>query len=422
MPVLNGTAPVGVGSLLCADRDAPACRALSRSPLFLLTLVLLTSLGPFAMSVFVPALPMIQAAFAVPGAVAQLTLSVSLIAMACASLAYGNLADRFGRRPVLLAGIALGIAGSLLCAAGPGIGTLIVGRALQAAGASAGYVLARVVVQDVYGEARSARVLAYVTAAMTLAPLCGPLVGGHLIEGVGWRAVFLVTAVLAAALLLLVGLRLPETRPAPGSRPAGGLFGDLAALLRDAAYLRFMAFGTLIQAAFFGFIAGAPYLMTEFLGYPPSVYGYYFAMVPLGYFTGSLLAGRFGQALSADRLTQAGAVAGVAACALGWFWTAGAQTQPLALFLPAALLSVTCGLALPGAQAGMLAAAGARAGAGSGLFSFVQLLASALAAQLVGLLQALGPAGLFAVMAGSVALGLIGYTLCAAAVRTADNA
>lgn len=399
----------------CADRASAACQALARSPLFLVTLVLVTALGPLAMSAFVPAIPAIQSDLAVNGSVAQLTLSVSLVAMACASLAYGGLADRYGRRPVLLCGIALGILGSLLCAIGPTIGSVIAGRAVQAAGASTGFVLARVIVQDVYGNGRSTRVLAYITAAMTLAPMLGPLVGGYLIEGVGWRAIFLGTAFVSAAVLALVALRLPETAARKGPRETGGLLPDILALCQTPAYLKFLAFGTLTHAAFFGFIAGAPYVMAEILGYPATVYGYYFAMVPIGYLAGSLLAGRYGTLLGNERLTLSGAIAGVLACALGWLWTAGAATNPLTLFVPAALLSIASGFALPGAQAGMLAAAGARVGAASGLFSFLQLLASALASQLVGVLQLLGPLGLFSVMAGASALGLIGYLVSAAA-------
>ena len=113
-----------LADLPCADRQSPACQQLARSRLFLLTLVLVTSLGPLAMSSFVPAIPAIQQDFGVAGSIAQLTLSVSILTMALASLAYGGLADRFGRRPVLLAGIALGCVGSVLCAAGPNIATV----------------------------------------------------------------------------------------------------------------------------------------------------------------------------------------------------------------------------------------------------------------------------------------------------------
>lgn len=416
-----GSSPGGLAARPCADRQSTACRALSRSPVFLATLVLVTSLGPLAMSAFVPAIPMIQAEFAVDGAVAQLTLSVSLIAMAFASLVYGSLADRYGRRPVLLFGIAVGVLGSVLCAVGPTIGSVIAGRALQATGASTGFVLARVIVQDVYGSARSARVLAYVTAAMTLAPLIGPLAGGYLIDGVGWRAVLVATALAAAALLVLVALRLPETAPRLGVSRRATPARDIAELLRNASYLKFMAFGTMSMAAFYSFAAGAPYVMSEVLGYPATVYGYYFAMVPCGYFVGSMLAGRLSGRSSHETLTLTGALAGVAACTLGWLWTAGAESQPLALFVPAALLSVASGLALPGAQAGMLAAAGPHAGAGSGLFSFLQLMASAVTAQLVGFFQALGPTGVLSVMAGASVLALAGYGLCAAAEPAAKK-
>ncbi len=415
-----GLSPCGPSSHLaalpCKDQRSPACRSLARSPVFLLTLVLVTALGPLAMSSFVPAIPAIQRDFAVAGSVAQLTLSISILTMAFASLAYGSLADRFGRRPVLLSGIAIGALGSVICAMGPNIETVIAGRAMQAAGASTGFVLARVIVRDVYGDERSASVLAYITAAMTLAPMIGPVLGGVLIDSVSWRAIFVLVALVAALLLAVVALRLPETAPAAShSEPIGG--GYLR-VIKNANYMKFLAYGTASQAAFFGFVAGAPYIMSEILGYPATVYGLYFVMVPFGYLIGSLIAGRYAERLSHERLTMTGAVAGLLATVLGWFWTAGVEVAPLSLFLPAALLAIASGIALPGAQAGMLAAAGSNAGAGSGFFSFVQLVASALTAQLVGALQASGAAGVFAIMVGASTLALLGYALAAQRSRS----
>jgi len=414
---IAGAGPCGHGTHLadlpCRDRRSPACQELAKSRLFMLTLVLVTALGPLAMSSFVPAIPAIQQTFSVSGSVAQLTLSASILAMALASLAYGSLADRFGRRPVLLFGIAVGSLGSLVCAAGPNIEIVILGRALQAAGASAGFVLARVVVRDVYGDERSASVLAYITAAMTVAPMIGPIIGGYLVDTTGWRAVFLTVAIAAAGLFLVVASRLPETRPETVENSRRQIGRGYRHVLQNATYLKFLAYGTMSQAAFFGFVAGAPYLMSETLGYPASVYGFYFLMVPTGYFIGSLIAGKFGRHLSHEASTLFGAIAGLVACALGWLWVAGASPNPLALFIPAALLSVASGIALPGAQAGMLAAAGEHAGAGSGLFSFVQLFASAIAAQLVGGLQSAGPTGLFSVMVAASALALVGYAAAA---------
>jgi len=221
------------------EHRCPAALSLSNSRLFPVLLVLITALGPLAMSSFVPAIPAIQQSFGVSAAIAQLTLSISMVAMALSSLAYGGAADRLGRRPVVLAGIALAAVGSALCAWAPTIAWVIAGRILQAAGATAGFVLARVLVRDVYGDDRAAAVLGYITAAMALAPLIGPLAGGYLIDFAGWRSVFVAVGVTAVSLLILSALKLPETRPrvaagtAAPPRAAGW-----AALFGRPAYLR----------------------------------------------------------------------------------------------------------------------------------------------------------------------------------------
>ena len=117
---------------------------------------------------------MIQAEFAVSTGVAQLALSLSLLASAFATLAYGPLSDRFGRRPVLLAGLVAFVAGSAWCALAPSIGPLIAARILQSVGASAGMVLARAIVRDLHDRERSASVIAYLTTAMVVAPMLAP--------------------------------------------------------------------------------------------------------------------------------------------------------------------------------------------------------------------------------------------------------
>ena len=148
----------------------------------IVSLVLATALGPLAMSSFIPAIPFIQDHFAVSTTTAQLTLTLSMLAMAVTSLAYGGLADRYGRKPVLIAGILVAVVGSLVCAVATSVGGVIAGRILQSGGASAGMVLTRVIVRDVYGDERSVTMLAYVTAAMAIAPLIGPIFGGYLID------------------------------------------------------------------------------------------------------------------------------------------------------------------------------------------------------------------------------------------------
>ena len=131
-------------------------------PRLIVVLVLATALGPFAMQVFLPALPAIQAGFGVSAATAQLSFSLSAFAIAVSTLFYGPVSDRLGRRPALLGGLVIYLVGSLLCAAAPSISLLIIGRIVQAAGGCAGLVLCRAIIRDLYSLDRSAAVLAYV--------------------------------------------------------------------------------------------------------------------------------------------------------------------------------------------------------------------------------------------------------------------
>ena len=143
-------------------------------PRLIVVLVLATALGPFAMQVFLPALPAIQAGFDVGAATAQLSFSLSAFAIAFSTLFYGPLSDRLGRRPALL--------GGLLCAAAPSISLLILGRIVQAAEDCAGLVLCRAIIRDLYSLDRSAAVLAYVTMAMVAVPMVAPVLGGLLVD------------------------------------------------------------------------------------------------------------------------------------------------------------------------------------------------------------------------------------------------
>jgi multidrug resistance protein len=185
----------------------------ARAPLgFMLLLVGLTALAPFSLQIFMPALPVIQADFRVTPGVAQLVLSLSVLASAFAMLAYGPLSDRFGRRPALLAGLLAFVAGSVLCALAPSVETLIGGRVVQAVGAAAGMVLARAIVRDLHDRERSASVIAYLTTAMVVAPMLAPTVGALLIDVASWRTIFALSGVVGLAVLWQTARRLVETR------------------------------------------------------------------------------------------------------------------------------------------------------------------------------------------------------------------
>ena len=147
-------------------------------------LTLLVALGPLSTDFYLPALPLIGRALQADIATTQLTLSVFLVGFAVGQLVYGPLSDRFGRRPLILAGLVLYLVASIACALAASIEALIAWRFVQAVGACAGPVLARAVVRDLHDPAGAARALAYIALAMALAPALGPVLGG--LMTVGW--------------------------------------------------------------------------------------------------------------------------------------------------------------------------------------------------------------------------------------------
>src|SRR5579864_1101349 len=159
-------------------------------PLFALALASISLIGPLAVHLFLPVIPAVKAALGLSEATAQLTFSIALFGMAFATLFYGSLSDRYGRRPVLLSGLALFLAGSALSAVATTVGVLVIGRLVQAIGAGCGITLGRAIAQDVYGQERLVKAIAYLTMAYTIGPMISPIVGGLLIDAFGWRSVF----------------------------------------------------------------------------------------------------------------------------------------------------------------------------------------------------------------------------------------
>ncbi|MBL8671958.1 MAG: MFS transporter, partial [Alphaproteobacteria bacterium] len=182
-------------------RAADMSVAQRRPPLWLL--IAITAIAPFALNVFVPSMPGLAAQFGAGPDEAQLTLTFFLVGVAVGQLACGPVSDRLGRRPVLLAGLALFTAATLLCLLAPTLPLLIAGRLLQALGACAGLVLGRAIVRDTVDPAHVAGALGILNGVMAAAPAIAPAIGGFLDTWQGWRASFLVLLALGAILLAL---------------------------------------------------------------------------------------------------------------------------------------------------------------------------------------------------------------------------
>jgi MFS transporter, DHA1 family, multidrug resistance protein len=373
-------------------------------------LTALVALGPLSTDLYLPSLPGMARSFLAPVAEVQLTLSVFLVGLALGQLAYGPLSDRFGRRPVLLVGLAIYAAASLACLLAPTIRILIGLRLLQAVGACAGPVICRAIVRDVHGRDGAARIYAYMSAATALAPTLGPILGGFLELWFGWRAAFAALGLYGAAGLAVAALALPETNLAPDPHAArpGEMLRNYRSLLRHRAYLGYVLCCTFAYGGIFAFISGSSFVLVERIGLAPSQYGFCFAAVVVGYIIGTLLTGRLARRRGGDRLILAGGLlataAGLALVALAWNVAAGSAVGgALRIVLPMLVYMIGIGLILPSALAGAIGPFPRRAGAAAALLGFIQMAAAAALGGAIGLLHD----GTARPMAGAIALAAL---------------
>jgi len=338
-------------------------------------LTALVALGPMSTDLYLPSLPGLLRHFDADIAEVQLTLSVFLVGLAVGQLVYGPLSDRFGRRPVLLAGLILYVVASAICALAPSVPTLIAARLLQATGACAGPVVCRAVVRDVHGREGAARILSYMGAAMALAPALGPILGGFVEAWLGWRANFAILCIYGAVGLALTAAILPETAPHRGES-GGGLDAALRGylgLLGQRVYIGFVLCCALAYGGIFCFISGSSFVFVDIIGLAPQLYGVCFGTIVLGYILGTLVGGRLTRRIGVERLVRTGglisAVGGLAL--LLSVWTTGASVA--GILLPTVIYMVGTGLVLPNAMAGAIGPFPRMAGTAAALLGFVQM-------------------------------------------------
>jgi DHA1 family bicyclomycin/chloramphenicol resistance-like MFS transporter len=378
-----------------------------RGWVFLLTLALVTLIAPLAVHFFLPVLPSVRDAFGVDEALAQLTFSISLFVMAFATLAYGSLSDRYGRRPVLLSGIGLFLAGSALSAIAPNIEVLLAARLIQAVGAACSMTLARAIARDLFGDAGLVRALSYLTMAYTLGPMIAPPLGGLLADALGWRSVFWAAlgagAVIALAVVVVLGETLP-TQPKGGARQSYA--ADYAALFRSLRFTANVCQTGFSSGSFFTFAAGASFLMQDYLHRPASEYGLYFLFFPFGYWFGNLTSVRLGGRVRSSNVVLAGSLILTGTVAAFGGIVALGLVAPLTIFIPGFLMTFAQGMALPHAQAGAINAVPNLAGTASGVGVFKQMIWAAVFTQVFGLVADGTPWPLVAVISVSTALAL----------------
>ena len=354
----------------------------------ILILGALSAFGPLAIDFYLPAFPAMALAFGTDEKNIQLTLAAYFLGLSLGQLAYGPVADRFGRRIPLLAGVGLFTAASLACAFAPNLEWLIGARFVQALGGCAGMVIARAVVSDKCDAVGSAKVFSQLMLVMGLAPILAPMLGGLLVNTTGWQSIFLVLTGFSALAGLAVALGLPESLPAHVPRqPLSGALRQYGRLLADPIFLGHALTGGIAIAGMFAYIAGSPFVFIKLYGVPAEHFGWLFGINAAGFIlvaqvNARLLAKR-GPALLLVRTVWIYVGAGLALLAVSSLHTP--QLWPLLIPLFVCIASLGC--ILPNASACAMNGQGARAGSASAMLGCLQFSVAAGAAALVGVLH-----------------------------------
>lgn len=357
-------------------------------PAPLAILILVATIQPIALNMYVPAMGAMQVDLATSASALQATLWAFLMATAIGQLVAGPLSDVFGRRAILLAGLSLFMVGTTICVAAPDINVLIVGRIIQGLGGCAGLVLSRAIIRDAYGAANSASMIGYVTMGMAIGPLVTPALGGLIYEVSSWRMIFVVIGIFGLVAIAATAWRLRETHP--GLSRGGGVFAawrkEAKELLGIADFWRFAMTLAALCVAFFSFVAGGALIAVQLYDLSASQYGLFFIFIVSGYVLGNFVTGRFGPRIGLVPMIIIGN--GIALLGVGTALVLACVpvNDPLALFAPMFIVGIGNGFALPNTVAGCVSVKPSLAGTASGLAGAFQVGSGALSSIIVGLM------------------------------------
>ncbi|MEY4654519.1 MAG: hypothetical protein RI884_3100 [Pseudomonadota bacterium] len=362
--------------------------------------------GLFAMTLCIPSMQEWSSILGATQAQVQLTFSGYVFAYGGFQLVHGPLSDRIGRKPVLLGGMIIAIAGTALAIVAPDVHWLIAARVLQGAGTAAGMVVSRALIQDLFDGAQRTRMMALVGMTMGLSPPLSTLVGGQLHVQLGWQSNFVLTLGLAVLLLVCAWRVVPASRPAPPGSNAwlGPLVSGYGRLLRERVFLMYVVGVSATTATLYTFMAGAPIVLGAY-GVKPQHLGWYIMTVPLPYILGNLMAARLVHRLGDHGLMAAGHGITVVGLGLTLVLALAGVNSPLALVLPLALMGAGHGLLMPSTLAGAVGVIPALAGSAAAVAGLMQQMVGAMGGFLVGLVPHHDAVNLASLM---LALGVAG--------------
>ena len=336
-----------------------------RTPPMMLTLVLMTSLAIITLNMFSPSLAGMSRDFDADYGLVSFSIGGYLVVTAALQLFLAPLSDRYGRRPLVLIGIAVFVVASVGCMLATSIEMFLVFRMLQGAIITAS-ALSKAIIRDTMEEDEAAAKMGYVNMAVAVAPLVAPAVGGLLDELFGWRANFVAFAIMGAALLVLVWMDLGETNTQK-SKSFSEQFRQYPELLASRRFWGYTICLGFSLTSFYTFTAGAPLVAADIFGLSSGILGLCMGTVTLGFFLTSFLAGRLSGRYPYLTIMIAGRVIAAAGLFVGLLALLGGFMTPWVFFCSTIFVGFGNGLTLPGASIGVISVRPQLAGSASGL-------------------------------------------------------
>jgi DHA1 family bicyclomycin/chloramphenicol resistance-like MFS transporter len=394
----------------CAT-DPPAARVSGRtSPALIAVLVALNAVAPFSIDMYLSAFPRMARDFNASTSSIQLSLTAFLIGLASGQLIIGQLSDRFGRRTPLIVGSAICFGASVLCVLAPSIQILICLRFVQGFAGAAGVVIARAVIADRARGRAAVQLFSTMNFTSVLAPIAAPVLGGVIVTGLGWRAVFAALAVMNLCTLLGVVLFVNESLPEQRRRPSGlkALASSVRSVLTNRHYLGYTTSSAFITAAMFAYVSASPFVLQDIVGLSPAAYSYTFAACSLAVAAGSAVARCTVKSVAPRRVLVGGVIALMTITALMLLTVTMGEVPPVPTIALMGCFMAAIGFVY--GHANMLATTEVHqaAGTGSAILGFLQYTAGAIASPLVGV----------AGHSSAVPMGVVMFSTTAAAAAT----
>lgn len=340
----------------------------------LLMLVAMNGLAPVSLYILVPALPILAKTLASDVSAVQLNVSLFMVGLAISQLVTGPLSDRFGRRPVLLAGFGLAVVATIMCMFAETLPHLIAGRFLQALGGATGMVMSRAIIRDLYPRERVGGMISLVIAVMMIVQLLSPLIGGILETNFGWRAIFYFMAATSIAVTIGIAFGLPETRVVEAPTEDSGFFKNVRALSSSRVFIGYALCQMLASAIIFTFAGGGPYIVVDQMGRSTAEYGLWFATSGFAYLLGNLASVRMSPRYGIDRMIWLGIALQIAGSVINVIWGfTGLNQNPSWLFGTHMIVMFGNAFAMANASAGAISIRPQAAGTAAGAMGFLQM-------------------------------------------------